>query len=52
MEKVMDGAIAPIAGGADAESGQYSDKLYNADLAPLSGTRQNWPWYNSFAFWM
>ncbi len=52
MEKVMDGAIAPIAAGADAESGQYSDKLYNADLAPLSGARQNWSWYNIFAFWM
>lgn len=30
----------------------YSDKLYNDDLAPLSGAKQNWSWYNIFAFWM
>ena len=28
---------------------QYSDRLYNADLAP---TRQNWNWYNILAFWL
>lgn len=34
----------------------YSDNLYNDDLAPLAieenGKRQNWNWYNIFAFWM
>lgn len=34
----------------------YSDQLYNEDLAPISvedgGERQNWNWYNIFAFWM
>ena len=36
---------------------QYSDKLYNDDLAPLSEAsdrigKQNWNSYNIFAFWM
>lgn len=35
----------------------YSDRLYNEDLAPLVATkdrtnRQDWNWYNIFAFWM
>ncbi|HKJ95804.1 MAG TPA: cytosine permease, partial [Gammaproteobacteria bacterium] len=28
----------------------YSDRLYNEDLAPVSP--QHWNWYNIFAFWM
>ena len=28
----------------------YSDRLYNEDLAPLE--KQDWNWYNIFAFWM
>jgi NCS1 family nucleobase:cation symporter-1 len=39
---------------------EYSDRLYNDDLAPLArdgsgGARertQHWTWYNIFAFWM
>ena len=35
----------------------YSDRLYNEDLAPLVAgkdrtNRQDWNWYNIFAFWM
>lgn len=35
----------------------YSDRLYNEDLAPLvagkdRSSRQDWNWYNIFAFWM
>lgn len=35
----------------------YSDRLYNEDLAPLvagkeRSNRQDWNWYNIFAFWM
>ncbi len=29
---------------------EYSDRLYNHDLAPLKS--QTWNWYNIFAFWM
>ncbi len=29
---------------------EYSDRLYNEDLAPLRP--QTWNWYNIFAFWM
>jgi len=29
---------------------EYSDRLYNQDLAPLRP--QTWTWYNIFAFWM
>ncbi|PWV63097.1 NCS1 family nucleobase:cation symporter-1 [Plasticicumulans acidivorans] len=29
----------------------YSDRLYNEDLGPLR-ERQDWNWYNIFAFWM
>ncbi|GGP23434.1 NCS1 family nucleobase:cation symporter-1 [Silvimonas iriomotensis] len=28
----------------------YSSRLYNEDLGPLK--KQNWNWYNIFAFWM
>ncbi|KPC51730.1 NCS1 family nucleobase:cation symporter-1 [Amantichitinum ursilacus] len=28
----------------------YSDRLYNEDLGPLK--KQDWNWYNIFAFWM
>lgn len=32
---------------------EYSHRLYNADLAPLAKeNRQDWSWYNIFAFWM
>ncbi|UOO82183.1 NCS1 family nucleobase:cation symporter-1 [Uruburuella testudinis] len=52
FDSVIDGAMAPSAGQTDSVSEEYSHKLYNNDLAPLSGARQNWSWYNIFAFWM
>ncbi|MBS0346101.1 MAG: NCS1 family nucleobase:cation symporter-1 [Proteobacteria bacterium] len=34
----------------DIRPAEYSERLFNEDLAPLKD--QNWNWYNIFAFWM
>jgi NCS1 family nucleobase:cation symporter-1 len=51
--------MSAIISGAGLE-GDYSEQLYNEDLAPLArvgsagpvARTQHWTWYNIFAFWM